>query len=458
MYDFRNFFDAIPKKERNIINSISKYGADVYVVGGAVRDFLIGIKPNDYDLVTNISPAEIKYILSKELPTSKINDVGKLFGIIICDGVEIATFREDYYNKNGNNKDVIISFCKTIEEDLSRRDFTISSMALCTETGRIIDPFNGMEDLDSKIIRFVGNPFDRINEDPNRMVRVARFAAKIDGTIHPDTLDAIRSSHHLFHKVAKERISKEIIKAMKIKKASKFFIALHDMGLLQYILPTLDKCWGHDGGPYHDEDLFTHMMMAGDYLSTRCYILKLAGYLHDIGKVKAYDSIERSFLRHENFGEFVAQKELKNLKFSNEEINKIKSYVRFHMRNNYGKEKSVRKLIRELHENGLNYRSHTRLKCADRAGNLRKPNFVFSQIKEILTKYEDLFTGKDDSVFSIKDLKINGNDLMEAFNLEPGRIIGDILRFTLEAIYDTNVSNNKEDIISFIKNNFNFKE
>lgn len=426
---------------------------ECYFVGGYVRDSLLGIHCEDVDLATNAKPEEIINVFKND----KTDLVGESFKVVIVNGIEVATYRKDFYF-GGSDKNCKIEYAESITDDLSRRDITANSMAMCSETGRIIDPFNGREDIDNKIIRFVGNPFDRINEDPNRMVRVARFAAKIGGTIHPETLEAIRHSHHLFPKIAKERLSKEIVKAMKIKKASKFFIALHEMRLLQYILPTLDKCWGHDGGPHHDEDLFTHMMIAGDFLSTRCHILKLAGYLHDIGKVKAYDPIERSFLRHENLGEFIVQKELKNLKFSNEEINKIKMYIRFHMRNNYGKEKSVRKLIRELNENGLNYIAHTRLKCADRAGNLRKPNFKYSQIKEILTKYEDLFTGKDDSVFSIKDLKINGNDLMEAFNLEPGRIIGDILRFTLEAIYDTNVSNNKEDLISFIKNNFNFKE
>lgn len=434
-----------------IVEKIINAGFECYYVGGFVRDSIMGIKSEDIDLATNAKPHELAIIFADD----KIDFVGETFKVLIVNGVEVATYRKDHYF-GGSDKNCKIEYAETIEEDLARRDLTINALAQCVKTGNIIDPFGGAEDISNKIVRFVGNPYDRINEDPNRMIRVARFVAKIDGEIEEQTLDAIRNSHHLFEKIAKERISKEIIKAMKIKKASAFFVALHKMGLLQYIFPTLNRCFFHDGGPHHEEDLFTHMMVAGDYISTRCYILKLAGYLHDIGKVKAYSPVERSFHAHEVFGERIVQKELKELKFSNDDINKIKAYVKFHMRNNYGKEKSVRKLIRELGENGLNYRSHTRLKCADRAANLAKRNFSFSEIKNILEKYEELFTGNADSVFSIRDLAVNGYDIINTFNLKPGKIVGDILQFTLEAVYDNSVKNVKEDIVDYVKNNFNF--
>jgi tRNA nucleotidyltransferase/poly(A) polymerase len=430
-----------------IVQKIINTGFECYYVGGFVRDSIMGIKSEDIDLATNAKPHELAIIFAGD----KIDFVGETFKVLIVNGIEVATYRRDHYF-GGSDKNCKIEYAETIEEDLSRRDLTINALAQCAKTGKIIDPFGGIDDIKMRRIRFVGDPYKRINEDPNRMIRAARFAAKLQGAIHNNTLEAIRNSHGLFNNIAKERISQEIIKAMKIKNASNFFIALHDMRLLQYIFPTLDKCWEHDGGPHHAEDLFTHMMTAGDYLSTRCYILKLAGYLHDIGKVKAYDPVERSFHGHEKTGEYGVEKELKSLKFSNDDINKIKAYIRYHMRNNYGKEKSIRKLVRELNESGINYRSHTRLKCADRAGNFNKPNFKYSEIKNILLKYENLFTGKEDSVFSIKDLKINGNDLIETFDLKPGKIIGDILRFTLEMVYDNKITNDKEDILNFLKN------
>lgn len=444
--------------EDDMHNSIAKKilesGFECYFVGGCVRDEIMGIKPNDYDLCTNAKPEELKDIFSNE----RVDLVGETFKVVIVNGIEVATYRKDHYF-GGSDKNCVIEYASCIEDDLSRRDLSMNSIAKCAKTGKIVDPFNGYNDIQTRTIKFTGDPYERILEDPNRMIRVARFAAKTNSIIGFETHTAVLNSNHLFEKIAKERIALEILKAMKTKNASKFFFALQHMGLLSSIFPTLSKCYGHDGGPHHDENLFEHMMIAGDYLSTNCPILKLAGYLHDVGKVKAYDLEERSFHGHEMYGANVLQKELKNLRFSNEDINKIVAYVKLHMRNNYGKEKSVRKLIKDLNENGINYRSHTRLKCADRAGNLRKPNFTFTEIKNILNKYEELFTktGKD-SVFSIKDLDINGIDLIEMFNLNPGRIIGDLLRFTLESVYDNNVLNNKEDILNFLNENFNFKD
>lgn len=452
MYDF---YDSIPLKEKNIISTLSKYSDEVYVVGGAVRDYILGVSPNDYDIVTNLTPNRIIDILSSECTNYKINEVGKSFGVISCDGVEIATFRKDMYFGD-SDKNCLIECANTIEEDLSRRDLTIGSLAINVSklTGKIIDPFDGMVDIKNKLVRFVGDPYARIKEDPNRMIRAARFAARIDGSIHPDTLDAIKNSHDLFNFISKERIALEITKAMKIKKASKFFIALHDMDLLKFIFPLMEDSFNHDGGNHHSETIFEHLMLVGDFISTKCHVLKLTGYLHDVGKVLAYNPETKQFLTHEFLGEKVVRKYLKDLRFSNQEVHLISSYIKFHMRSAGEKEKSVRKLVKELTELGMNYRSHTRLRCADRAGNLKKDNFKFSEIKEMLRRFEDLFSGSKNSVFSIKDLAVNGKDFMDHFNLKAGREIGELLMFTLEAIYDGKLNNTKEEALEFASKNY----
>ena len=429
-----------------------KNGFECYLVGGAVRDYYLDEKSSDYDLATNAKPHEINDIFKGR----KISNVGETFKVAIVDGIEIATFRKDVYF-GGSDKNCVIKYADNIEEDLARRDLTMNSLAKCMKTNRIIDPFGGIKDIVCKQIRFVGKAEDRIKEDPNRMIRAARFYTKIGGgaSFAEETISAIKENLGLFHLIAKERIRLEIMKAMKIKIASNFFIALHQLEMLQFIFPTLDLSWAHDGGPHHSEDVFTHMMVAGDYVSTRCPIMKLTAYLHDIGKVKAYNVDERSFIGHEVYGEHIARKELRNLKFSNDEVETIARYTRFHMRNTHGKDKSIRKLIRELHENGLNYRAHTRLKCADRAGNFSKKNFKFSEIKNILLTYENLFdTINKNSVFSIRDLTINGNDVIQVLNLAPGRIIGLALNFALEAIIDNKVNNSKDELLDYLKNNF----
>ena len=438
---------------KEITQKIIEAGFECYYVGGCVRDEIMGIVPDDYDITTNAKPEEIFEIFKD---SHKVVYCGEAFKVVRVGDIEVATYRKDHYFGN-SDKNCVIEYADSIEEDLSRRDLTVNAIAKCAKTGKIVDPFGGRFDIKNRVIAFVGDPYERIIEDPNRMIRVARFAAKMDAILHPHTEKAIRESASLFKFIAKERISTEILKAMKIKRASRFFQVLWDCRLLEFVFPTLDRCVYHDGGPHHKEDLFQHMMIAGDFISTRCPILKLAGYIHDIGKYHVYDRKERTFIGHEFVGEKVVRKELKDLKFSNEVIDKICAYVKLHMRNNtHGGEKSVRKMIKAFQENNINYRSHTRLKLADRAGNLNKPNFKFSEIKKILLTYEDLLTTKEDSVFSIKDLKVNGNDLIERFNLKPGKVIGDSLRFTLESVFDKIINNDKEEILDHLSKNFDF--
>jgi len=437
------------KVHKEITQKIIEAGFECYYVGGCVRDEIMGIIPDDYDITTNAKPEEIFEIFKD---SHKVVYCGEAFKVVRVGDIEVATYRKDHYFGN-SDKNCVIEYADSIEEDLSRRDLTVNAIAKCAKTGKIVDPFNGRSDIFNRLISFVGDPFERIKEDPNRMIRVARFAAKMNAIIEQDTLEAIRNSKHMCKFIAKERISTEILKAMKIKHASWFFTSLLDCGLLKEIFPTLDRCLYHDGGPHHKEDLFQHQMIAGDFMSTRCAVMKLAAYIHDIGKYHAYDKNERTFIGHEFIGEKVARKELKELRFSNEIVDRICSLIKLHMRNNYGSEKSVRKLIREFQEHGIDYRSHTRLKLSDRAGNLSKPNFKYSEIKAILLKYEELFTADQNSVFSIRDLAVNGKDIMEWFAMSPGKKVGEFLSCALEAVLDKKVNNEKEPLLRYLTAN-----
>lgn len=431
-----------------ISNILHSNGYECYYVGGYVRDSILGLKSSDIDLCTNAKPEELLELFKD----FSIKQHGKSFNVIVIEGIEVATYRKDVYFGN-SDKNCEIIFANSISEDLARRDLRINSIAKCTKTGCIIDPFDGMKDLFTKKFSFVGDPYDRIAEDPNRILRAFRFAAKFNADLTEETKDAIRNSKHLFQYIAKERIYIELMKTMKIKKASIFFKLAHECEILELIFPSLAKAVDHDHGPHHNESVFTHMMMAGDYMSTKCSILKLTAYLHDIGKVHTYDPVERTFIGHEFVGAGHVYRELKNLSFPNEIINMISQYVRFHMRNPLLSEKAARKLLKDLNENGLNYKAHTRLKLADRYGNLKKTPFKFSEIKKIINNFEVHFHNEP-TVFSIKDLAINGNILIDYFSINPGRIIGDILRFALEAVYDEKCPNNKEELLKFIEEKF----
>ena len=263
-----------------IIDRLCGFGYRAYVVGGATRDMLAGFDPEDMDVATNATPEQIEILFEGH----EVKTVGKSFGVVIVDGNEVATFRQDRY-AGLNEKACEVTFAESIEEDLSRRDLTINAMAFCDVSGDLIDPHNGREDLKKRTIRFVGNPKERIHEDPNRIIRACRSLARIDGRFATDTFEAMREcSRYVRDYVAPDRLRMEIMKSMKIERASRFFYALHDIGVLKYIFPAMEKCYNHAHGPHHLEDVFDHLMICGDAVSIKYPVLKLAGYLHDVGK------------------------------------------------------------------------------------------------------------------------------------------------------------------------------
>lgn len=311
-----------------MINQITyrlcKAGHQVYLVGGAVRDELIGRPANDEDLVTSARPEEILNLFTD----LKTLEVGKSFGVVLIEGIEIATFRADLYG-GLSHKDCVISYADTIEADLARRDLTINAMAVCEVTGNLIDPFNGKYDLHNRIIRFVGQAKDRIHEDPERLLRALRFKNDIQGKFAPETMRALINYGHLIQHVAKERIRQEIMKALKTKKASGFFMDLNKTGMLKYVLPCLNDCVGHTGGDHHQETVFEHCMLAGDHISPKYPLVKLAAYLHDVGKPLTYK--DGHFLEHEDVGALVVWEALGDLRFAKFEIDAIAGLIRTHM-------------------------------------------------------------------------------------------------------------------------------
>jgi len=425
----------------NIIRKLCKCGYDAYIVGGAVRDIFLGIKFKDVDIVTSATPDEIIEIFSDR----KVKTVGKSFNVVLVDGIEVATYRHDKYN-GLSSKNVEISFAETLEEDLSRRDLTVNSLAFCQYTGDIVDPFNGREDLKNKIIRFTGDAKQRIYEDPDRIIRACRFLAKLNGTFENETFEALKEYSHLIKDhVSPERIRMEILKAMSIPKASLFFNALHDIGALQYIFPKLNLSFGLEHGKYHNEDVGTHNLLCGDNISNRCVYLKLSGYLHDVGKVESYENIEGdvSFKGHEKAGYEIVKNELQNLKFSINEVNFISNLVKLHMRN-YTTPKSIRRFLRVCDENKVTYRDVLRLRIADRKANLKRTKFNISDIKDIINRIE--FEQQKEPPNKFGDLKINGNEIMEITGLKPGKEVGKILKYLLDLVTDNPELNIKEDL------------
>jgi len=438
---------------KEIVLKLQDLGHESYFVGGCVRDMLLDIPCKDIDIATNAEPDQLIKIFENE----EVKTIGKSFLVTFINGIEVATFRTDVY-KGFDDKDVEVKIAKSAEEDAKRRDFTINSLFYDPVSKKIIDYVNGQNDLQNKIIRFTGNARERIWEDPNRIIRACRFLAKINGSFSKETINALLDHSDYVKFVKPERIRLEILKAMEIKKASLFFMSLEKIGILNYILPSLSKAYGHTGGPYHMETVFEHCMMAGDHAHVKNKLVKLSAYLHDVGKPISSRINPQTddiwFQGHEKTGSKAIKKELENLKFSNEEINLISGLILLHMRisNERLQPKSIRRTLKMLNDFNIPYQSLLRVSICDKMGNLKSnKKYKLKNVYDLVKKFKQEINRKD-SVNKFADLKINGYDVMEVTGLSPGKEVGKILKTIFDKIIDQPELNDKETLINIVRN------
>lgn len=434
----------IPQHVKSILAKLCKAGFESFLVGGVTRDFFDDKIPNDFDVVTKATPAEIENVFQGE----RVDTVGKSFGVTIVNGIEIATFRTDHYPAGNGAKQCVTRFAQSIHEDLSRRDLTINALALCPISGDVIDDFGGREDLRNRVIRFVGNADARIVEDPNRIVRACRFVAKLEGSFDIDTLFALRRNAHLVQThVDPERIAKEILKAMELDHPSLFFAALHTIGALKFIFPEMDNCVGHWHGVHHAETVWDHIMLAGDSVSPRFPLVRLAAFLHDIGKPGAFKfHADGSFIGHEMVGAAAADTCLRKLRFSTADREKIVNLVEIHMLGATPgmTAKAVRKFRKTLNDKGLTPQDWLRVRIADRKSNLRKEKFSFGDIRYRRSVFVDV---EAPLPFTVNSLALRGGDLIEIFRLTPGPIVGQLQRHLLDFVLDNGAEFNTREAL-----------
>ncbi|TET59646.1 MAG: CCA tRNA nucleotidyltransferase [Candidatus Stahlbacteria bacterium] len=432
-----------------IIEKLCDAGHDTYIVGGAIRDLLSGRTPSDIDIATSANFKQIEELFKGH----KIATGGTYFKVAFVDGIEVGTFRKDTY-KGLNDKDVKIVEAKTIIEDLARRDLTINSMAFCQFTGDVIDPYEGQDDLKKRKIRFVGDAKERIYEDPNRIIRACRFLAVIDGIFEPSTKESLKEMSYLIKGyVSPERIHIEIMKAMKARYASVFFNALHEIGALQYILPSLDCCYYFDvHGLHHRESIITHSLLAGDSISTKYPLTKLATYLHDVGKPLACrfnpKTKDIKFASHDVEGKYLVIDELKRLTFTNKEIDYIATLIRLHM-HSFKTEKAIRRVAKKLNEHDIDLKDLYRLGLADAKANIMKGHYPYSAVKANLILIDKALGVESPNRFD--QLVVDGKDIMEIAGLKTGPEIGRIKNLLLDAILDNPDLNNKSDLEKIIR-------
>lgn len=410
----------LPTKVLKVMKVFSDSGAQIYVVGGAVRDLLLNRGVKDWDFTTNITPDEMKKIFPKN---SFCENIYGTFSIVLKDGeiFEVTTYRTEREYTDNRHPDKV-EWGKTIEEDLKRRDFTINAMAIDIE-GKILDIYGGMDDIQNRLIRAVGNADERFREDALRMMRAVRIACQVEFVIEDKTFEAMRGNAQSINKIAGERVRDELFKILTSSHRVDGIKLLKTADLLAQIMPEMLAAEGMIQRGHHIYDVLTHSLEALKNCESKDPITLLATLIHDIGKPQVMKTINgtNTFHNHDIVGSRIANRIGKRLRLSNKELDKLFRLVRWHMftASEMQTDSAVRRLIRNVTSEYL--QDMIDLRRADRVG---------SGAKETSWRWELLkkrFVEVQKQPFSVKDLKVDGNDVMKILEIKPSRKVGDIL-------------------------------
>jgi len=423
---------------------------EIYLVGGAVRDMLLGKKIHDWDLATDASPQEVTAIMRRS--SGKVIPTGIKHGTVTVlykdKTAEVTTFRTESDYSDGRRPDKI-SYAKTIEEDLSRRDFTMNAIAMRLPDGGIVDPFLGAKDIKAEIIRCVGDASQRFNEDGLRPLRAVRFASQLGFVIEQKTLDAIPLALNICEKVSQERVRDEFDKILASSLPSQGITLMRETGLLNLFIPELYNCFGVEQKGFHEFDVFGHSLLACDYCASHNFSheLRLSSLFHDIGKpdVRALDTQSGvyTFYRHEEVSANMAKTLLTRLKYPNAVIDKVCHLIKQHMflYTDEWSDSAVRRFIARIEVENLE--DIYKLRRADIYGFSGK-NPDYRSIEQLVERVNKVL--EMGNAFTIKNLAVSGNDLM-AKGIPGGKMIGVILKELLETVLDDPAQNTKEKLL-----------
>lgn len=431
---------------RDILTTLNTNGHDAYIVGGCVRDLLMKRAPKDWDVTTNASPERIQELFPE---TFYENRFGTVTVKTETDDesakcVEVTPFRTEGAYSDRRHPDAV-AFAETINEDLSRRDFTVNAIAM-TEDGSLTDPFEGQADLKKKNIRAVGVPAERFKEDALRLMRGVRLATVLDFSIDGATLSAIKSNARLLKDIATERIRDELNKIIVSDRAGEGIQLLEDTGLLRYILPELREGIDVEQNLHHIYTVWEHNLRALMYSTDKGYSLevRLASLLHDVGKpaTKRGEGRDSTFYAHDVVGARYTKRIMSRLKYSKKVSDLVTKLVRYHLfYYNVGEvtESSVRRLIANV---GLEHMEDLiKVREADRIGS-GTPKAIPYKLRHL--KY--MIDKVSNDPISVKMLAIKGNEIIGELGAEPGPKIGLMLNTLLAEVLDNPSKNTKEEL------------
>lgn len=430
----------IPEKAKIILHTLEEAGYEAYVVGGCVRDSILGRSPDDWDITTSAKPEEVKALFRRTVDTGLIH--GTVTVMLDKEGFEVTTYRVDGEYEDGRHPKEV-SFTASLEEDLKRRDFTINAMAYNPKRG-LVDLFGGVQDMENRIIRCVGNPLERFTEDALRILRAVRFSAQLGFSIEGETLKAISVLAPNLKYVSAERIQVELLKLL-VSPHPDYLRTAYEAGITKEILPEFDRCMETEQNtPHHCYNVGEHTLQS--LLNIRAdKVLRLTMLLHDFGKpvVKRTDENGRDhFKTHGPEGEKMAVSILRRLKMDNDTIRKVRSLIKWHDYRPKGEAVSVRKAASLIGEEL--FPLYLEVQKADiLAQSIYRREEKLARLNAVSALYEEIM--EKGQCISLKTMALTGRDLIDA-GYAPGKELGEILEKLLSHVLE-NPEDNKKEIL-----------
>lgn len=443
---------SIPLEVTQVTQKLHEAGFDAYLVGGCTRDLLLGRTPKDWDVTTNATPEQITALFPDE--SFYNNDFGTV-GVTreteedSLKVIEVTPYRTEEGYSDKRRPDTV-KFGVSLEEDLKRRDFTINAIAYDPHKGQLVDEHKGQKDIESKVLRTVGDPNERFSEDALRMMRAIRLSAELNFALDGDTLTAIAQNAEGLSHISKERIRDEFVRILNSDQPMQAIILCQKLGLLPYFAPDLERGVGVEQNQAHAYDVFEHLIRTMQHAADKnwSFEIRIAGLFHDISKPEtrrySKEKGDYTFHGHEVVGARVTKKALEDLKFSRETIKKVVKLVRWHMFFSDPDKitlSAVRRMIRNVGEE--NIWDLLNLRICDRIGTGRPKEQPFR-----FRKYKSMVEEALRDPISVKMLAVDGQKLMETLHVQPGPEIGYMLHALLEEVLDDPKKNTEEHLVT----------
>lgn len=437
---------TMPDNASQIIRTLQDAGYEAYIVGGCVRDAILGREPGDWDITTSATPEQVKALFRRTIDTGI--EHGTVTVMLDKEGYEVTTYRVDGKYED-HRRPTSVTFTASLLEDMKRRDFTINAMAY-NETEGVIDHFGGIEDLERKVIRCVGEPKERFDEDVLRILRALRFSAQLDFAIEEKTQEAIRKQAMFLKDISAERIHVELTKLLTSKHPERLRTA-YELGVTKVVLPEFDVMMETEQNNKH------HMYSVGEHTLRviqevpATETLRWAALLHDVAKpeCKTSDETGEHFYEHNRVGVDIAEQILMRLKFDNATIARVKRLVLWH---DYGMGKvpSLRSFRKSLSKMGADlFEDYSYIKRADI---LAQSEYMQAEKLEALGQLQEYYKTvmEQAQCLSLKDLKLTGKDLMD-IGMKPGKEMGEMLHYLLECVLEEPERNDRDTLLAIAR-------